>query len=95
MSVQIDDGPIDPVDADYLTDTVHHRRVPGASEFDLQCFLSIVHPPGSTLPLSLEVIDDDLLALSPLDAARRIAEGTRVALAAFDHPAGTTAPSTT
>ncbi len=94
MSVQIDDGPIEPVDPDYLIDTVHHRRVPGAGEFDLQRFLSIVHPPGSTLPLSLEVIDDDLLALSPSDAARRIADGTRGALAAFGHPAGTAAPST-
>jgi sugar phosphate isomerase/epimerase len=94
MSVQIDDGPIEPVDTDYLTDTVHHRRVPGAGEFDLQRFLSIVHPPGSTLPLSLEVIDDDLLAFSPFDAARRIADSTRHALAAFGHPAGTTAPPT-
>lgn len=88
MSVQIDDGPIEPVDADYLTDTVHHRCVPGAGDFDLSRFLSIVHPAGSSLPLSLEVIDDDLLALSPFDAARRIADGTRTALAAFDHPAG-------
>jgi sugar phosphate isomerase/epimerase len=94
MSVQIDDGPIEPVDTDYLADTVHHRRVPGAGEFDLQRFLSIVHPPGSTLPLSLEVIDDDLLAFSPFDAARRIADSTRRALAAFGHPAGTTAPPT-
>ena len=89
MSVQIDDGPIEPVDNDYLTDTVHHRRVPGAGEFDLQRFLSIVHPAGSTVPLSLEVIDDDLFALSPDEAARRIADSTRRTLSAFGHPAGT------
>lgn len=86
MSVQLDDGPVAPVDADYLTDTVHHRCVPGAGEFDLRRFLSIVHPPAATLPLSLEVIDDDLLTLSPSEAARQIADGTRAALAAFDHP---------
>jgi sugar phosphate isomerase/epimerase len=94
MSVQIDDGPIAPVDADYLTDTVHHRCVPGAGEFDLKRFLSIVHPPGSTLPLSLEVIDDNLLALRPLDAARRIADSTRAALSTFGHPASAATPST-
>ena len=77
VSVQLDDGPIVPVDADYLADTVHHRCVPGAGEFDIDRFLAIVHPPASSLPISLEVIDDDLLALPPAEAARRIAASMR------------------
>lgn len=76
-SVQLDDGPIEPVDDDYLVDTVHHRCVPGAGEFDVERFLAIVHPPASPLPVSLEVIDDDLLALPPVEAARRIAASMR------------------
>ena len=73
-SVQLDDGPIVPIDPDYRTDTVRHRCVPGEGEFDLARFLATVHPPASTLPLSLEVIDDDLLQLQPSVAARRIAD---------------------
>lgn len=76
-SVQLDDGPIVPIDPDYRTDTVRHRCVPGEGEFDLARFLATVHPPASTLPLSLEVIDDDLLQLQPSVAARRIADATR------------------
>lgn len=72
-SVQLDDGPLVPVDPDYLTDTVHHRCVPGEGEFDIERFLAVVHPASSTLPISLEVIDDDLLALPPAEAAARIA----------------------
>jgi sugar phosphate isomerase/epimerase len=98
IAVQLDDGPIEPVDADYLTDTVHHRCIPGEGEFDLRRFLSIVHPAGSTLPLSLEIIDDDLAAMSPFESAQRIADGTRATLAILGHPAGVAAgtpPATT
>jgi sugar phosphate isomerase/epimerase len=76
-SVQLDDGPIEPIDADYRIDTVRHRCVPGEGEFDLARFLATVHPQASTLPLSIEVIDDDLMQLQPSVAARRIAEATR------------------
>jgi sugar phosphate isomerase/epimerase len=81
VSVQVDDGPLAPVLPDDLADTVHHRCPPGEGEFDLARFLAVVHPPASTLPLSLEVIDDDLLALAPAEAARRIADATRQVLA--------------
>jgi sugar phosphate isomerase/epimerase len=79
-SVQLDDGPMQPVEADYLVDTVHHRCPPGEGEFDIGRFLSIVHPAASRLPISLEVIDDDLLRLPAADAARRIADATRATL---------------
>jgi sugar phosphate isomerase/epimerase len=77
VSVQLDDGPIAPVDPDYLVDTIHHRCVPGEGEFDIERFLGIVHPPGSRLPISLEIIDDDLLALPPRVAAQRMARSMR------------------
>ena len=73
VSVQLDDGSLLPVDPHYLTDTVHHRCVPGEGEFDIERFLAVVHPPTSSLPISIEVIDDDLLRLAPAAAARRMA----------------------
>jgi sugar phosphate isomerase/epimerase len=83
-SVQLDDGPITPVYEDYTEDTVRSRCVPGAGEFDLVRFVRTVHPPTCPLPLSLEVIDDDLLALGVDEAARRIADATRAFLAGPD-----------
>jgi sugar phosphate isomerase/epimerase len=80
-SVQIDDGPIEPVDSDYLTDTTHHRRVPGDGEFDLARFLTIFDGTKAPLPLSLEVINDDLLRLPAAEAAQRIADGARAMIA--------------
>ena len=77
VSVQLDDGPIVPVEDDYLVDTVHHRCVPDEGEFDIARFLAIVHPASSTLPISLEVIDDDMLSLVPREAARLIARSMR------------------
>ena len=81
-SVQIDDGPIQPVEPDYLTDTTHHRCVPGDGEFDLRRFLAIFDGTKAPLPLSFEVIDDDLLCLRAAEVAQRIADGARAMIAA-------------
>lgn len=77
MSVQFDDGLIAPIDPDYTVDTVTHRRVPGEGEFNIDRFLDTVYPPECSLPLSLEVISAELLALPVDEAARRIADATR------------------
>ena len=81
-SVQVDDGPLEPVDPDYLIDTTHHRRVPGDGEFDLARFLDIFNGTRAPLPLSLEVIDDNLMRLPIAAAAQRIADGMRAVIAA-------------
>jgi sugar phosphate isomerase/epimerase len=77
VSVQFDDGPLLPVYPGYTEDTVRSRTVPGEGEMDVARFLRTVHPPTCRLPLSLEVISDELLALPVREAARRIAEATR------------------
>ena len=86
QSIQLDDGPRLPLDPDYLADTVHHRFVPGEGEFDLARFLTTLWATGARLPVSLEVIDDDLSVLPPSEAARRIGDATRALLASLDPP---------
>ncbi len=76
--VQFDDGPMVPVDPDYLNDCLHYREVPGDGEFDLITFLQKL---PAAVPLSVEVIDDDLDLLPASDVARRLADSTRMLLA--------------
>lgn len=76
-SVQINDGPLHPCVDDYLDDTRHHRCLPGDGEFDLARFLGLMYPSTCDLPLSVEVLDDDLMALSPQRAAEAMAHATR------------------
>lgn len=76
-SVQINDGPLHPCVDDYLDDTRHHRCLPGDGEFDLARFLELLYPSTCDLPLSVEVLDDDLAALSPQHAAEVMAHATR------------------
>ena len=83
--VQFDDGPMQPVLADYLEDTMHYRNVPGEGEFDLVTFLQAL-PAGP--PLSVEVIDDDLAGQPAADVARRLATATRAVLARQGAPEG-------
>jgi sugar phosphate isomerase/epimerase len=68
VSVQLNDGPLEPVLDDYVQDCLHFREPPGEGEFDLRGFMDLV---PSHVPVSVEVPDDDLDALTP-DAAARI-----------------------
>lgn len=80
-SVQFDDGPLQPVLVDYTEDTVRFRRLPGDGEFNILRFLSTVYPSTVDLPLSIEVIADDLMVLGVDEAAYRMASATRAVLA--------------
>ena len=79
-SVQFDDGPLSPVLPDYTEDTIRYRQLPGMGEFDIDRFLSTVYSMSVNLPLSVEVIADDLMALGVDEAARLMAQATRGAL---------------
>ncbi len=74
LSVQLDDGPLQPVLDNYIDDCLHHREVMGAGEFDLVGMMAML-PKG--VPLSIEVADDDLDLLAPTDVAQQLAEATR------------------
>ena len=79
-SVQFDDGPLLPVLPDYTEDTIRFRQLPGAGEFDIDRFLSTVYPSSVNLPLSVEVIAEDLMALGVDEATKLMAQATRGAL---------------
>jgi len=82
FTVQFDDGPRQRVDPDYYTDCTRHREVPGEGEFDLAGFLRLMDEMGVRLPLSVEVISDDLQRCPAGEAARRLADATRAVVAA-------------
>jgi sugar phosphate isomerase/epimerase len=79
--IQINDGPKDPADPDFLVETLHHRAVPGTGDFDLDGFVDAVTEGGVTAPVSVEVISDELARLEPAEAARRCYDGAIEALA--------------
>ena len=89
--VQLDDGAAQPERADYLTDTLGFRRVPGEGDFDITSFLHILDGIGVRAPISIEVMSEvtDAIAVGP--RAARLAEGTRAALrsAGIAAPVGT------
>ena len=75
--VQIDDGPLTPVTDDYLAECTHYRTAPGEGEFDITGFLSVVYGTGTTAPVSVEVMSDELDRLPVRSAAERLARATR------------------
>lgn len=74
---QIDDGPLTPVTTDYLAECTHYRMAPGEGEFDIAGFLSVVYGTGTTAPVSVEVMSDELDDLPVQTAAERLATATR------------------
>lgn len=79
--VQFNDGPVPPVDADRMTDAVHHRTLPGEGDLDLRSFLAALDRPGVEAPLSVEIYSDELWRRPTRDAARQAAEATRAVVA--------------
>lgn len=81
-SIQINDGPAQPVDADYYRDTVAHRQTPGTGRFDLTRFLATIRDRGYQGPVSVEVLSDDLRELPAERVCMELARGTRALLSA-------------
>jgi len=50
---------------------------PGEGEFDIAGFLSVVYGTGTTAPVSVEVMSDELDELPVQTAAERLATATR------------------
>ena len=82
--LQLSDGPLEPADPDFINETIHMRRPPGEGEFALDALLRTVLNTGARPPVSVEVMSDELDLLAPIDAARRLADGTRQVLARTD-----------
>jgi len=57
--VQLDDGPLQPVDADYKVDCLRNRLAPGDGEMDVVGFAAQLMAIGVDLPWTIEVCRDD------------------------------------
>jgi sugar phosphate isomerase/epimerase len=78
VMIQLSDGPTEPDDADFLTDTMTNRRPPGEGDFDLVSFLRALWVRGNDAPISVEVLSPTLGSkLSPSDLAARLATTSR------------------
>ena len=78
--VQLDDGPMQKITEDYLEECTHYRRAPGDGEFDIDGFLRLVYGTGTTAPISVEVMSDELDLLPVRTTADRLLTATRRAL---------------
>jgi sugar phosphate isomerase/epimerase len=75
--IQLDDGAAEPVDPDFVTDTMLHRLLPGDGEFDLVGFLSLLWARGIQAPISIEVLSADLASKPAADVASTLATASR------------------
>jgi sugar phosphate isomerase/epimerase len=67
---------------DYLTATMHARRLPGDGIADLVGWVRLLDAVAARVPLGVEVLSDGLHALAPEEAARRAGNAMRTLLAA-------------
>ena len=81
LAVQLDDIPLTPVTDNYVLETMHHRLAPGEGELDLARFVATFEAIPLAVPYGVEVASEALNAMSPVDAAKSLADATRAFLA--------------
>jgi hypothetical protein len=77
-NVQLDDGTMKPVLNDYIPDCIHNRELLGDGEFPLAEFF---HRTPNNAPISVEIIDDDLDLVPPMERAKMQADSLERTLA--------------
>jgi sugar phosphate isomerase/epimerase len=82
VAIELNDFCVPRAGADYLDDTLHHRRAPGEGDADLVRFVRTMDAIGASCPYTLEVISDDLVALPPQELGARLGTATRRVFAA-------------
>lgn len=80
-AIQLSDAPTTPA-PEIFPETMGARLLPGEGGCDLQGFLSALSVNAGDVPISVEVLSDEIRAGGPVDAAVRTAEATRRVLAA-------------
>jgi len=78
--IQLSDGPLGDV-GDELDATFRRRRIAGEGEFDLAGLFAVLKETGVNAPIGVEVLNDELRALPPEEAAQRALDGTKAFLA--------------
>ena len=86
ISIQINDGPAQPVLDDYLEDTLANRLVPGDGDFDLVRFVRSLDAMGVVAPYSVEVISSVPAEPDPAALAQQLADATRRLLVEARNP---------
>jgi sugar phosphate isomerase/epimerase len=82
MVIQLNDGAVPRHGSDYIDETLHHRVPPGEGDFDLVRMIRTLDAAGSQAPFSVEVLGDEMRALSGEEAGRRMGDGARRVLEA-------------
>ena len=80
VAIQLNDAAPEP-HTDLRHEGRHLRRLPGEGVIDLEAFLGALATIGVQVPIGVEVLSDELDALSPVEAARQAAASARRALA--------------
>ena len=73
FAVHLSDAPVEPARADVIEEMMHERLLPGLGAVDVVSKLRLLDEIGCRAPLGVEVISDELAALSPREAACRVA----------------------
>ncbi|HEX4016165.1 MAG TPA: sugar phosphate isomerase/epimerase [Frankiaceae bacterium] len=81
-AIQLSDAPAVRARPEFFDETMTARLLPGDGDYDLDAFLSALDLNADGVPVTVEVLSDDMRALSPAEAAIRTAEATRKTLAA-------------
>ena len=79
LAIQLDDADAEVVGT-LFEDTMHRRRLPGRGSFPLGRFFAVLEEAGVRAPVCVEVISDEMAALSPAEAARLSAQAARSVL---------------
>ena len=80
-AIQLSDAPAAAA-PEIFAETMGARLLPGEGDCDIPAFLSALSANAGDVPISVEVLSDELRARGPVEAAVRTAEATRRVLAA-------------
>jgi len=84
IAVQLSDGSYELVESE-LEDTFKRRVLPGQGDFRVAQFVALVESLGVSAPTGVEVLNEELRALSPAEAAKLGIDATREVLAGAQH----------
>jgi sugar phosphate isomerase/epimerase len=76
FGAQLSDAPAE-AEPDLVTETLHHRLLPGDGELDLRSLLAKLHEKNTVVPLSVEVFSDSLHELPAVVAGKKAGEAMR------------------
>ncbi|MFS0736743.1 TIM barrel protein [Sphingomonas sp. 1P06PA] len=75
--IEFDDGPLAAEDADFYSDCVYNRRLPGEGAFDLAGLVAAARQTGFDGPWGIEILSNAYRALPLQDAATRAFQAAR------------------